>query len=70
WAGRDARGYRPDVIFAHGGWGEPLFLRDVWPDARILTYAEFLYRSTGLDAGFDAEFQGADLCARMATTAR
>ena len=69
-AALDAQGYRPDVIFAHGGWGEPLFLRDVWPGARILTYAEFLYRSTGLDAGFDAEFQGADLCARMATTAR
>ncbi|MCV2867645.1 glycosyltransferase [Defluviimonas sp. WL0002] len=69
-AALDARGYRPDVIFAHGGWGEPLFLRDVWPGVRILTYAEFLYRSTGLDAGFDAEFQTADLSARNATTAR
>ncbi|MCT8331442.1 glycosyltransferase [Albidovulum sediminis] len=69
-AALDAQGYRPDVIFAHGGWGEPLFLRDVWPDVRILTYAEFFYRSTGLDSGFDPEFQASDLPARVATTAR
>jgi len=66
----DAGGYRPDVIFGHGGWGETLFLRDVWPDVRILTYAELLYRSTGLDTGFDAEFQTDDLAIRNRTTAR
>lgn len=69
-AALDAEGYRPDVIFGHGGWGETLFLRDVWPDARILTYAELLYRSTGLDAGFDPEFQTNSLAARNSTTAR
>jgi len=66
----EKRGCRPDVIFGHGGWGETMFLRDVWPDMRILTYAEFLYRSTGLDAGFDAEFQSSALAARNTTTAR
>ncbi len=69
-AALDVQGFRPDVICAHSGWGEALFLRDVWPEARILTYAEFLYRSTGLDSGFDPEFQAADLPARVATTAR
>ncbi|MCV2863446.1 glycosyltransferase [Albidovulum sediminicola] len=69
-AALDAQGYRPEVIFAHGGWGEPLFLREVWPDVRILTYAEFFYRSTGLDAGFDPEFSTDSLGARLSTTAR
>jgi hypothetical protein len=30
------QGFRPDVIFAHIGWGEALFLKDIFPDARIL----------------------------------
>lgn len=66
----EAEGYRPDVIFGHGGWGETLFLRDVWPDVRILTYAEMLYRSSGLDSSFDPEFQTNGLAARNSTTAR
>ena len=49
-------GFRPDVICAHPGWGEALFLKDVWPDARMLTFCEFFYRATGSDVGFDPEF--------------
>src|SRR4051812_19190803 len=29
---RDA-GFYPDIIVAHPGWGESLFLKDVWPKA-------------------------------------
>jgi glycosyltransferase involved in cell wall biosynthesis len=47
------RGFTPDIICCHPGWGEGLFLRDVWPDARTLYYFEFYYRSTGADVGFD-----------------
>src|SRR6056297_3264521 len=25
------QGYTPDIIIAHPGWGESLFLKDVWP---------------------------------------
>lgn len=53
---RDKHGYVPDVIFGHGGWGETLFLREVWPDARLLLYAELYYAPRGLDVGFDPEF--------------
>ncbi|WP_145107212.1 glycosyltransferase family 4 protein [Cereibacter sediminicola] len=53
---RDQKGYRPDVIFGHSGWGETLFLKEVWPEARLLIYAEFYYRGTGQDVGFDPEF--------------
>jgi len=47
------RGFVPDVICCHPGWGEGLFLRDVWPAARLLYYYEYFYHSQGGDVGFD-----------------
>jgi glycosyltransferase involved in cell wall biosynthesis len=56
-AARLARaGFRPDLVFAHIGWGEALFLKDVFPRARIVLYCEFFYRAHGADLGFDPEF--------------
>ncbi|MDB5658421.1 MAG: putative glycosyltransferase [Cypionkella sp.] len=51
-----AKGYIPDVIFGHSGWGETLFLKEVWPEAKLIVYAEFYYRGRGADVGFDHEF--------------
>lgn len=53
---RDRHGYTPDVIVGHSGWGETLFLREIWPDARLIVYAELMYRTRGQDVGFDPEF--------------
>ena len=50
------QGFEPDAIVAHPGWGEALFLKQVWPCARLGLYAEFFYRAEGLDVGFDHEF--------------
>lgn len=47
------RGFRPDVICAHPGWGEGLFLRDVFPAAKMLYYWEYYFHSKGGDVGFD-----------------
>lgn len=55
---RDREGYVPDVIFGHSGWGETLFLKEVWPSAKVIVYAEFYYRGVGADVGFDTEWQG------------
>lgn len=49
-------GYSPDIIIAHPGWGESLFLKEVWPKAKLGIYCEFYYSSEGLDVGFDPEF--------------
>jgi glycosyltransferase involved in cell wall biosynthesis len=49
-------GFRPDVIVGHSGWGDMLFLREVFPDARICGYFEYYYRPEGADIGFDPEF--------------
>lgn len=51
------QGYEPDLIIAHPGWGETLFLKDVWPKARLLAFLEFYYDADGADMGFDPEFQ-------------
>ena len=55
-----AQGFTPDVIIAHSGWGESLFLKEVWPDAKLGIYCEFFYRPQGADVDFDAEFLGSD----------
>ena len=52
---RKDTGYVPDVIFGHSGWGETLFLKEVWPEAKLIVYAEFYYQGRGADVGFDPE---------------
>jgi glycosyltransferase involved in cell wall biosynthesis len=49
-------GFYPDVIYAHTGWGESLFLKDIWPLAKLLGYFEFYYHAQGADCNFDPEF--------------
>jgi glycosyltransferase involved in cell wall biosynthesis len=49
-------GFTPDVILAHPGWGETLFAKDVYPDARLIHFCEWYYGASGADAGFDPEF--------------
>lgn len=46
-------GFVPDIICVHTGWGEALFLRDVFPESIILGYFEFFYHASGADVGFD-----------------
>ena len=50
------QGYVPDLIVAHPGWGEAMFLRDVWPQARIGLYCELYHLSDPDHLGFDPEF--------------
>ncbi len=62
------RGFTPDVILAHPGWGETLNAKDVFPNARLVHFCEWFYNAppegvNGLDPnwqwadiGFDPEF--------------
>ena len=49
-------GFQPDLIYGHPGWGETLFLKEVWPQAPILSFSEFYYNTKGADVGFDPEY--------------
>jgi glycosyltransferase involved in cell wall biosynthesis len=46
-------GYYPDLIVGHSGWGELLFLKEVWPKTKFLTYVEFNYTLENSDIDFD-----------------
>jgi len=50
-----ASGFRPDIVCAHSGWGEALFIKDVFPDVPLLIYAEYYYRGRGSDVGFGTD---------------
>jgi len=50
------QGFRPDLIVGHSGWGETLFVKDVFPDVPLLANFEFYYHARGVDVDFDSEF--------------
>lgn len=53
-------GFLPDLIIAHPGWGESLFLKEVWPQAQLAIYCEYFYHMEGGDVNFDPEFPSTD----------
>ena len=62
------RGFVPDIVVAHAGWGEGLFVKDVLPETRLIGFFEFFYRSTGADVNFDPEYPtGLDGILRLRT---
>jgi glycosyltransferase involved in cell wall biosynthesis len=52
------QGFIPDLICAHPGWGEALFLSQIWPGTPTIFYQEFFYNTSGFDCDFDPEIQG------------
>jgi len=48
-------GFTPDVMLGHNGWGEPWYLKDVYPNTPLIGYFEFFYRFLGADVGFDPD---------------
>ena len=55
------KGFVPHIVCVHPSWGEALFVKEVFPKARLLAYCEFYYHASGADVGFDAEFTAASL---------
>jgi glycosyltransferase involved in cell wall biosynthesis len=49
-------GFIPDLIIGHPGWGEMVFLGEVFPGVKQIQIGEWYYRSTGTDFDFDPEF--------------
>jgi len=48
-------GFTPDIVVAHPGWGEALFIKEVFPQAKLVVYCEYYYATEGQDVGFDPE---------------
>jgi glycosyltransferase involved in cell wall biosynthesis len=62
------KGYLPDLVVGHFGWGETLYLKNVWPQMKLALYAEFFYHPRGLDADFDPQIQQPSLATSIVTT--
>lgn len=62
------QGFVPDTVIAHPGWGETLYLREVYPEARLVHLCEWYYGNPDAEVDFDPEFPStADDRARMRT---
>lgn len=50
----------PAAIVVHPGWGEALFLKEVFPYSPQLHFCEYYYSATNQDLGFDSEFPSSE----------
>ncbi|MFD2453248.1 glycosyltransferase [Ideonella paludis] len=49
-------GFVPDLVVCNPAWGEALYVKDVFPAARLVCLMEFFYGTPDADVGFDPEF--------------
>jgi glycosyltransferase involved in cell wall biosynthesis len=47
------KGWIPDLIFGHAGWGPTLFLKDLFPRTPLALNFEWYYHAHGTDCDFD-----------------
>lgn len=52
---KDTRGWSPDIIIGHTGWGELTFLKEIWPEVPMIGFFEYFYRTSGGLVGFDPD---------------
>lgn len=46
------KGFIPDVIYGHSGWGATMFMKDIFPDVPLICYFEWFQNPVGADTGF------------------
>ncbi|MGG6295766.1 glycosyltransferase family 4 protein [Leptolyngbya sp. AN02str] len=49
-------GFEPDVVCSHSGWGNGMFIKDVFPKTKLLSYFEWFCNAEGADADFDPAY--------------
>ncbi|WP_299204057.1 glycosyltransferase family 4 protein [uncultured Tateyamaria sp.] len=49
------KGFTPDIVIGHVGWGEMSFFREVLPDTPMIGFFEYYYSAHGGPVGFDPE---------------
>lgn len=50
------KGFVPDIVIAHPGWGEALYVKDVFSNTKLISFFEFFYHAEGADCNFDPQF--------------
>jgi glycosyltransferase involved in cell wall biosynthesis len=62
------QGFVPDLIVGHSGFGNTLYLKEVWPKARFVGYFEWYYRTSGSDVNYGEDTPPSpDTCLRVHT---
>lgn len=51
-----AKGLEPDIICAHPGWGEGLYLKEIFPKAKLVYFLEYFFKPDGPLVDFDDQF--------------
>jgi glycosyltransferase involved in cell wall biosynthesis len=46
----------PDLVVGHSGFGTTLFLRELYPNAKVVNYFEYFYHAHGSDLDFRPDF--------------
>jgi hypothetical protein len=49
------KGFVPDLSVAYGGWGQGMFLKDLYPTKPVLGYFEWYANPRGFEYGYDPE---------------
>ncbi len=49
---RNEEGFVPDIVIGTAGWGALLFIKDLYPDVRLVGYFEWFYHASGSDVAF------------------
>lgn len=60
-------GFVPDVILGHSGWGQTMFLRDIYPETPFIGYFEWYYHADSAEFCFDGTCRDALQKARLRT---
>ncbi len=63
-------GFVPDIIIGHPGWGEMVFLKEIFPQARQIQIGELFYRARNTDYEFDKEFAQSELAGALRVHAK
>ena len=47
-----AKGFTPDIVIMHPGWGDGMFIKDIYNGVSCLSFLEFYYNAYGGDVNF------------------
>jgi glycosyltransferase involved in cell wall biosynthesis len=53
-------GWEPDVVYSHSGWAPAMFLREIFPKAKYIKYAEWYYNPIGSDSDFLSSYSAVE----------
>ncbi len=57
---KEDENFIPDIVVTHPGWGDALFVKEIFKGVPVLSFFEFYYHPEGADVGFDPDTKHTD----------